>query len=182
MRMPFVILSIAFFVMTFITYLVGGWNQVTEGFQVTLETIPPTIPLIVAAFFVIGQLRVTIKEDAFKKWIEKYDGFKAVLATALLGGLFPGPPYTYYPFLHELKEKDLPVYLYYTFLAGKHTYDLTRLPMEISLISPPIALLRNVITLPIPLLMAFVYKMFFKDMTTLDFFKKFTHPDRRDRS
>ena len=95
-----------------------------------------------------------------------------MIISALAGGLFPGGPYIYYPFILSFKEKRLPFYIFIPFIYGKHVYDFSRIPMEMSLIDPKIALIRNVITLPIPIIAGLLVKRYFKYKTMESIFIK----------
>ncbi len=173
MRGPLYVLSILTVIFAFLSVYAGGASLFLEGISTALWTLLETTPLILVAFFVVGQMEEAINAEKMNAMLDKHDGFRAVVIVALLGGAFPGPPYTYYPFLARLSDKRMPVYLYFTFLAGKQTYDVTRLPMEVSLIFPHIALIRNLITLPMPIFMAFIYRVVFGRKDTVEFFKGF---------
>jgi len=130
------------------------------------------IPLILAAFLVIGQLQELVSTELINRLLQKFTGIKGILFTVAAGGFFPGPPYVFYPFLAGFREKKIPFYLFFSFVVGKQIYDFARLPMEVSLINPFIALLRNVITLPVPLMMGLICRYIYRDMLTDDFFEK----------
>ncbi len=142
-------------------YIIGGFSLVGEGLLNAQGTFLQALPMLVAAFIMIGQLQVLVSGDMFNRFLQRFSGIRGIFLGALAGGLFPGPPYVYYPFLASIKNKKIPFYLFASFLAGKHVYDFARIPMEISLINPGIALLRNLITLPVPILMGLFYRYFF---------------------
>ena len=102
--------------------------------------------MILASFIIIGQLNVLLTPEVIEKWLQKFSGIKAVVVSAIAGGLFPGGPYIYYPFIASFKDKKLPFYIFISFIFGKQVYDFTRLPMEISLVSYRMAIIRNLIT------------------------------------
>jgi len=159
-------ITMAAFLLTILAQLVGGFPLVFTGFRLAGNTLLEAIPLIIAAFLLIGQLQVILTPDRINQLIQKFSGIKGILFSAFAGGLFPGPPYVYYPFLSSIKDKPIPFYLFFSFLSGKHVYDIARLPMEISLISPGIALLRNLISLPVPLIMGWLsYRIISKGAT-----------------
>lgn len=153
MRGSFTVLVVATIALVLSAYITGGFSLVREGFLNSINTFLRALPLLLAAFFMIGQIQVLVSGDTINKFLQRFSGFKGVILGALAGGLFPGPPYVYYPFLCSFKGGKLPFYLFFSFLSGKHVYDFARIPMEIGLINPGIALLRNVITLPVPIMM-----------------------------
>lgn len=150
----FLLLAVLFLVTT--VYLVGGTNLVITSLSVAWQTAGRAFLLILIAFIVIGQLQVLITSEMIKKWLDRYSGYKSIVASALAGGLFPGGPYIFYPFLAGFKDKGIPFYMLFSFVVGKQGYDLTRLPLEISLTTPGLAILRNVVTLPVPLIMGLI--------------------------
>ena len=101
------------------------------------------------------------------QWVQKFSGIKGIIVSAIAGGLFPGGPYVYYPFISSFVEKELPFYIFISFIFGKHVYDFTRIPMEASLVEPKIALIRNLITIPIPIIIGMLAKRFY-DKNTMD--------------
>ena len=153
MKGPLVIIVLVTAVLTAVAFVSGGIPLMMEGFVSARNTALSALPLIIASFIAIGQFQALLSSEKMSEWIEKYSGFKGIIISAVAGGFFPGPPYVYYPFLATFKEKELPFYMFFSFIVGKQIYDVVRLPMEISLISPGLALLRNIITLPMPILM-----------------------------
>ncbi len=147
--------------MLILTYITGGTELVYDGLAIGGRTAAQAFFMILAAFLLIGQLQILLTSEMLKKWMEKYSGNKGILLSSLAGGLFPGGPYILYPFLIGFKGKGIPFYLLYAFVVGKHGYDFTRFPLEMSLISPGIALLRNIITLPVPFIMGLLSRRFF---------------------
>lgn len=100
--------------------------------------------------------------------------------SALAGGVFPGGPYVYYPFVASFKGKGIPFYIIISFLYGKMLFDVTRIPMEISLISPSVAVVRNLITLPIPIIIGLTAERFFADRTIDSIMQRMGEADGSD--
>ena len=156
-------LSLTTLLLTGIAYLKGGTPLVREGLSNALGTSLQALPLVIAAFILIGQLQVLLSTDFINKWLQKFTHSGGILFSSAAGGLFPGPPYVYYPFIASLKEKGLPFYIFFSFIIGKQIYDFARIPMEVSLINPGIALLRYLITLPFPFIMGFLSRYVFTE-------------------
>ncbi len=172
MKSIFAGLLIAAAVLTLLAFWWGGIPLVQEGLHLTLETLLQATPLIIAAFLLIGQLQVVLTAEKINQLIQKFSGIKGILFSVLAGGLFPGPPYVYYPFISSFKDKPIPFYLFFAFLSGKHVYDVARIPMEISLINPGLALLRNLLTLPVPILMGLLSRYLFPHDHTNTYFHR----------
>lgn len=161
MKNTAIILALITAVLLIVVYATGGMELVAEGLLTAGVTASRALLLIFAAFLVIGQLQVLITADMIKGWMQKYSGVRGIALSALAGGLFPGGPYIFYPFLAGFKGKGIPFYLLFSFVSGKQIYDFTRLPLEISLITPWIAILRNILTLPVPFIVGLISRRFF---------------------
>ena len=172
MKGPLYIVLLATLFVSLVAYLTGGISLLIEGMGATLHTLIQAIPLILAAFVVVGQLQQLVSTEVINKMLQRFSGIKGIIVASIAGGLFPGPPYVYYPFLASFKEKKIPFYLFFSFIVGKQTYDFARLPMEVSLINPGIALLRNIITAPVPIIMGVLSRYIYFDINTDVFFEE----------
>lgn len=161
MQKTAIALLAASMLMVLFAYIFGGTTLVFEGLAQALKTARQALLMIFMAFIVIGQLQMLVSYGMIKNWLQKFSGNKGIVLSAIAGGIFPGGPYIFYPFLVGFKGKGIPFYLLFSFVVGKQGYDFTRLPLEISLISPWLALLRNIITLPVPIILGLVSKKFF---------------------
>lgn len=165
MKKSMLIISISVAIFAVLAYIVGGSNLVLEGFNISIRTASRSVLMLLSSFIVIGQIQVLLSKEVLDKWLQKFSGIKGIIISALAGGLFPGGPYIYYPFILSFKEKRLPFYIFIPFIYGKHVYDFSRVPMEMSLIDPNIALIRNLITLPIPIIAGLLAKRYFQYKT-----------------
>ncbi|MDR7869330.1 MAG: hypothetical protein RIN55_00625 [Tissierellaceae bacterium] len=172
MKRSLLIISMSAAIFTMIAYFVGGSNLVLKGFSISMKTATNSILMLLASFIVIGQIQVLLSKEILDKWLQKFSGIKGVIISSLAGGLFPGGPYIYYPFVLSFKDKELPFYIFISFVFGKHVYDFSRFPMEMSLISQNIALVRNLITVPIPIIAGLLAQRYFKSKTMESIFIK----------
>ena len=170
MRGPLIILVSASIVVIIAAYMTGGTELVGEGIRATWSTLLQAIVLIVAAFVVIGQLQQIISIETINQLLQRFSGIKGIFFASIAGGMFPGPPYVYYPFLSSFKDKKIPFSLFFSFIVGKQIYDFARLPMEVSLINPGLALLRNIITAPFPILMGIISYYIFPETSIGEFY------------
>ncbi len=161
MKNTAIILAVLTLILLAVAYLTGGLDLVTEGLLTAGMTASRALLLIFAAFMVIGQLQALVTSDMIKGWMQKYSGGRGIAISSIAGGLFPGGPYIFYPFLAGFKDKGIPFYLLFSFVSGKQIYDFTRLPLEISLITPWIAIMRNILTFPVPFIMGLISRRFF---------------------
>lgn len=163
MKNTAITLIIAVVVLMLILFFIGGSHLVLDSLNRAWQTAMRAFLLILIAFIVIGQLQVLISSDMIKKWLDRYSGNKSIIISSLAGGLFPGGPYIFYPFLAGFKGKGIPFYLIFSFVSGKQSYDVTRLPLEVSLTTPGLAILRNIITFPFPIIMGFIARRYFAE-------------------
>ena len=163
MKQSLIMVYVTSAVLIVIAFFTGGSVLVTEGLIISVNTAYKSALMLAASFIIIGQLNVLLTADILEKWLKKFSGLKAIIISALAGGLFPGGPYIYYPFVLSFREKNLPFYIFISFIFGKQIYDFTRLPMEISLIRADIAFIRFLITLPIPIIVGLSVKHFWGD-------------------
>ena len=151
MKKSLIMISIATVLVMIITYFVGGMELVLNGLEKSKNTAISSALMLIASFIVIGQLQVLLTKDLMDKWLKRSKGIKAIFISAIAGGLFPGGPYIYYPFISSFLQNDLPFYIFISFIFGKQIYDFSRIPIEVSLVDPNVALIRYLITFPIPL-------------------------------
>ena len=168
LKKSLLVIIIAAVILVFIAMLVGGSSLVLQGLEKAWGTALQSSLMLVASFMVIGQLHVLLTKEKLDKWLGKYSGLKGILISALAGGLFPGGPYIYYPFARSLADKGLPFYILIAFLYGKNIYDFSRIPMEVSLVNPQIALIRLLITLAIPIITGLLAKRLFQHRSVED--------------
>lgn len=133
-------------------YIIGGTGLLFEGLNISKNSALAAAPMLFVSFIVIGQLRVLISKEMLNKWLQNNKSVKGILVSALTGGLFPGGPYVYYPFIASFVEKDVPFSIFTAFIVGKQIYDFARIPMEISFLGPEVTLIRNIITFPVPII------------------------------
>lgn len=154
-------LSIALILIIAWAFFQGGAPLLLEGLENSLSIASRALPLILIAFIVIGLLQLLISGDSIKGLLGRYPGIRGILLTSLAGGLLPGGPYVFYPLASSAVAKQgVSAPVLYSFVAGKHAWDVPRLPLEISLAGPELALWRNLLTLPYPLVMALVVGAF----------------------
>lgn len=170
MKRSLVIISLAALVFIIIAYLVGGSSLVAKGLTISLNTALRSALMLLASFLVIGQIQVLLTKEVLDRWLQKFSGITGVIVSAFVGGLFPGGPYIYYPFVASFKGRGIPFYILISFLYGKMVYDVSRIPMEISLVSPKVAVVRYLVTLPIPIIVGLLAKRFFASRTIENIF------------
>ena len=168
MKESLIIIYVAVAILLIMAFFVGGSNMILQGLNISITTAYRSFLMLLASFIIIGQLNELLTPDIVEKWLQKFSGIKAILVSAFAGGLFPGGPYIFYPFISSFREKKLPFYILISFLFGKQVFDFSRIPLEASLVSPNIALIRYLITLPIPIIVGFIVLRFFSNTPSFD--------------
>ena len=172
MRKSLEVIAVSVLLLVLVAVILGGWNLVLQGLKSAGNTAIKSALMLVVSFIVIGQIQVLLSRERMDSWLGKYSGIKGIAISAIVGGLIPGGPYVYYPFARSFTEKGLPAYILIAFLFGKHIYDFSRIPMEITLIDPQIALIRNLITLPIPIIAGLLAEYLLKNRTVANLFSE----------
>ncbi|MFA5612186.1 MAG: permease [Anaerolineaceae bacterium] len=172
MKKSLIVIAVSVLVLVIVAMIIGGWNLILEGLETAWNTAIQSALMLVVSFIVIAQIQILLSRERMDSWLGKYSGVKGIAISAIAGGLIPGGPYVYYPFAKSFAEKGLPAYILIAFLFGKHLYDFSRLPMEISLIDPQIALIRNLITLPIPIIAGLLAEYLLKNRTKANLFSE----------
>ena len=152
--------------------IVGGSDLVLEGFTVSVNTAAQSSLMLLASFVLIGQLQVLITRELFSKALQRFSGIKGIIIGALAGGMFPGGPYIYFPCIDNFNRQGMPFYMFIAFIFGKNLYDFSRIPMESSLIHPSIALVRILITFPLPILVGLLARRLYENRTVQSIFTK----------
>lgn len=172
MRKSLEVIAVSVLLLVLVAVILGGWNLVLQGLKSAANTAIRSALMLVVSFIVIGQIQVLLSRERMDSWLGKYSGIKGIAISAIVGGLIPGGPYVYYPFARSFTEKGLPAYILIAFLFGKHVYDFSRIPMEITLIDPQIALIRNLITLPIPIIAGLLAEYLLKNRSVANLFSE----------
>ncbi|HOK49103.1 MAG TPA: hypothetical protein PLM18_02910, partial [Sedimentibacter sp.] len=128
MKQSLIIVYITLVLLIAAAFLAGGSHLVAEGLTLSIKSAGRSAIMLIASFVITGQLNVLLTPDVLEKWLKRFSGLKAIVVSAAAGGLFPGGPFIYYPFIYSFKDKNLPFYVFISFLFGKQVYDFARLP------------------------------------------------------
>jgi len=115
----------------------------SEGLFVFTEFIPSVRPG--------DEVRVDgMVEEMITNWLGNKAGVKAVLFGCLAGGLIPGSPYAAFPIAAGFYKAGAGLGAMVGFITAWSLWSVTRLPVEIALIDPKVALIRYGITFIVP--------------------------------
>ena len=79
-----------------------------KGFTISMNTALRTALMLFVSFVLIGQLQILITKEVLERLLQKLSGLKGIIIGAIAGGLFPGGPYIYFPFIQSFNNKGMP--------------------------------------------------------------------------
>ncbi|MFO7717872.1 MAG: permease [Desulfohalobium sp.] len=143
----------------------GGWSTLVQGLLLGATTAVQIAPLLVAAFAVAGLISVLISEEQVARWLGRESGFKGILLAALAGALVPGGPYVYFPLAATFLVAGAEIGTVVAFVTAKNLWTLSRLPLEMALLTPEITAIRYVVTFVFPPLLGLWANFLFAKQT-----------------
>lgn len=113
-----------------------------EGLMISKNLLLQVTPLLVFAFILAGMAQVLIPAELIAKWIGEESGFKGIIIGSLVGGFLPGGPYVTLPIIVGLAKIGASVPVLVATITGWSLIALARLPMDIGILGPRLALIR----------------------------------------
>ncbi len=144
-----------------IAFAQGGFPLVLNGFESGVGTLVDVIPLLIAAFLIAGLAQVLITPELVNRWLGSSAGWKGIALACIGGAVLPGGPYVYYPIAAILLKAGASLGVLIAFVTAKNLYSLARLPLEMALLTPRLALIRFGLTLIMPPLFGLIAQTFF---------------------
>jgi uncharacterized membrane protein YraQ (UPF0718 family) len=108
------------------------------------------LPLLLVSFVIAGVAQVLIPVDLISEWLGAEAGIKGVLIGSVVGGLVPGGPYISFPIVGMFYQGGASLGAVLSFVSAWSLWSVTRLPMEMALIDPKVALVRYAVTFLVP--------------------------------
>lgn len=127
-----------------------GGGSLQKGLVSGGKTLLTTLPLLVLAFAVAGLVQILAPKEIIVKWLGAEAGFKGILIGSLAGGLTPGGPFVSFPIVASLYKAGASVGTVVAFVTAWSLWAVHRLPMEMGLVGPKLALARFATTLVVP--------------------------------
>lgn len=129
---------------------IRGKNVAVEGIKLAGASIWNNLALMLAGFLIAGLMQALLPKDLIATWLGNKVGFKAVLIGCVAGGLIPGSPYVVFPIVAGLYKAGVGLGAMVGFITAWSLWSVSRLPLEIALIEPKVALIRYAITFIVP--------------------------------
>ena len=130
-----------------------------QGIKLAGNTLWNNLLLLLIGFLLAGLVQVLLPKELVVKWLGEQGGFKAVLIGCIAGGLIPGSPYAAFPIAAGFYKAGAGLGALVGFITAWSLWSVSRLPVEISLIDPKVALIRYAITFIFPPLAGFLGHM-----------------------
>ena len=139
----------------------GGTEQVIGGLVEGGKLLISVLPLLISAFLVAGLVQALVSDELINRWLGSASGWRGIAIACIGGALIPGGPYVYYPLAASLMKAGAGLGVLVAFVTAKNAWSITRIPLEIALLGPQLALIRFGMTLIIPPLLGYLAETLF---------------------
>ena len=130
--------------------LFRGENLALAGIKLAGTTLWKNLVLILAGFLISGLIQVLVPRELITAWLGDSAGIKAILIGCVTGGIVPGAPYVVFPIVAGLYKTGASIGAVVGFVTAWSLWSVSRLPVEMALINPKVALIRYGITFIVP--------------------------------
>ena len=152
MRRTTIGMGLVAIVLMAVAWFQGGLDPVWRGLLAGCEMLLVVLPMLVAAFLTAGLIQTLVSKDAIKRLLGHDAGTKAILMSALAGGLTPGGPYVAFPIAASFLVSGAGIGSVVAFVLAKDLWAFTRLPMELALLGHKITFTRMALCAFLPVL------------------------------
>ncbi|MFH0931353.1 MAG: permease [Candidatus Zixiibacteriota bacterium] len=119
------------------------------------------LPILIVSFAVAGLMQVLIPKDIIAKWLGTEAGFKSIMIGCVAGALTPGAPYITFPLVAGFYKAGASIGAVVGFVAAWSLWQVYRIPLEVALIGPKVAIVRFLSTLIFPPIAGIFAQTFF---------------------
>lgn len=143
------VLAVAVIALAALAYWRGA-ELPRAGMLTAGRTLWTNLPVLLLSFTLAGLVQVTVPRDLISGWLGAEAGLRGVLVACAAGGLIPGPPYAIFPLAAGLYKAGAGAGSVVGFTTAWMLWSVSRLPVEIALVDPKIALVRYAVTFAVP--------------------------------
>jgi uncharacterized membrane protein YraQ (UPF0718 family) len=136
-----------------------------DGIKMAGATLWDNLVILLVGFLLAGLIQVLVPKELIANWLGNKAGLKAVLIGCLAGGLIPGSPYAAFPIAAGFYKAGAGLGAMVGYITAWSLWSVTRLPVEIALIDPKLALIRYGITFLVPPAAGFIAFLFEKNIS-----------------
>jgi uncharacterized membrane protein YraQ (UPF0718 family) len=135
------VMALVALVMTFFAAARGN-NAAAEGWLLGGKMMLQILPLLVFAFAIAGLVQMIVPKETVATWLGGKSGWRGIFFGCLAGSVTPGGPYITFPIVASLYRAGADVGTLVAFVTAWSLWAIQRLPMEVALIGPRMALAR----------------------------------------
>jgi uncharacterized membrane protein YraQ (UPF0718 family) len=121
-----------------------------EGLLLAGKTLWRNALMLLFGFIIAGMVQVMVPQEWITRFLGSESGLKGLLTGCVIGGLMPGAPYAVFPLLGGLYKAGAAVGPIVSFSVAWSLWSVTRLPIEMALVDPKVALIRFASTFLVP--------------------------------
>jgi uncharacterized membrane protein YraQ (UPF0718 family) len=137
-----------------VTLLIAAWSRGRDlpaaGLLAAWRTLWHNLGIILLSFVIAGLAQVLLPKELITHWLGSGAGLRGVLVGCVVGGLVPGSPYAVFPVVAGLYKAGASLGAVVGFVSAWCLWSMSRLPVEMALIDPRVALIRYAITFAVP--------------------------------
>jgi uncharacterized membrane protein YraQ (UPF0718 family) len=156
---------VAITVILLIYLLIKDSSLAIAGIKNAGATLWNNLILLLVGFLLAGLIQVIIPKEMIANWLGNQAGLKAVVIGCVAGGLIPGSPYAAFPIAAGFYNAGAGLGAMVGYITAWSLWSVTRLPVEIAIIDPKLALIRYGITFIVPPLAGFAAYLLSKFIT-----------------
>ena len=162
MRVSIIVMGVLALVLVIISYNKDP-KILSSGLKYGFNMLISLIPLLILAFLVAGLAQALIPREVIAKWLGAESGWRGIIFGCLAGAVTPGGPYVNFPIAAGLFHAGAGMGTVVAYITAWSLWSLSRLPLEVAMISPRFAVARFISTLIFPPIAGFIaYKLFSK--------------------
>jgi uncharacterized membrane protein YraQ (UPF0718 family) len=137
-----------------VALLLVAWSRGRDvpvaGLAAAWRSLWRNLGMIVLSFVIAGLAQVLLPKELIPRWLGSGAGLRGVLLGCVVGGLVPGSPYAVFPVVAGLYKAGAGIGAAVGFVSAWSLWSVSRLPVEMALIEPKVALVRYAITFAVP--------------------------------
>lgn len=127
-----------------------GGDVLREGLQVSFKRLAVFLPVLVAAFIIMGFIDVLVPKGFIEATLSDASGFKGIAIAWVAGALTPAGSLVGMPLVAGLYQAGAGVGVLVTYLTSLSVLSLIRVPLEVGFYGPRLMVVRILASLILP--------------------------------
>lgn len=153
-----IVLFLMALVLMFFTYRQGKhWESLKEAKKLLLAV----LPLLLAAFVVVGFMDLLIPEKVLQTWLGAGSGWRGLIAGPAIGALIQGGPYAFFPLFDAVFRESVTTGTAIAMISAWGMINVGHLPYEFAFLGPRFVILKYALYLAVPSLAGLVADVLF---------------------